>query len=225
MRTMAILISAFLSSALYAQVDRDFTGTLRAVNKEKESSTIGTPYVFEDFMPGYVYFSDSTRSTERMMNYDCYNNEAHYLDGENTFFLDTGMIDHLEFRIDENTSSIFKKVYLEGKSHPVFLNILYDEKSTLYKRYYKEFRESDVGRAYGGSQRYDEYIDRSDYYITFNGEDIQPFRPRKKNILKLMVTSGKQIEDFLKKEKIDLKSESDLVRLLGYYDSLSTQSQ
>ena len=225
MRTIAILIGTFLPCALLSQVTGDYTGTLRAMDKESSSTTIGNPYVFEDFLNGYIYFSDKTRSTERMINYNCYDNEVLYLDGENMYLLDVALIDSLEFRMDENTSLIFRKVELDGNGRPVFLNILYDGESALYKRYYKEFRESDAGKAYGGGQRYDEYIDRSDYYISLGGEDIQPLSPRKNAVLKMMGASAEEMESFLKNEKINLKSDDDLVRMMGYYDSLATRSQ
>ena len=148
-----------------------------------------------------------------------------YQDEGKTYILNARMIDSLEFKVDENTYRIFKKVILEDKRDPLFLSVLYSDHSILYKRYYKEFRKADIGKAYGSGQRNDEYIDRFDYYIAIGDGGIQSFKPRKKNVLELMEAHGEEIENFLKKDKISLKSESDLIRLLGYYDSLSTPSQ
>jgi len=188
-------------------------------------NTIGTPYLLEEFVTGYVYFSDHTRSTERMINYNCQDNQVLYQEGEDTYLLNARMIDSLEFRIDENTSWIFRKVVMKDNSDPVFMNGLYSDHSILFKRHYKEFKEADIGKAYGSGQRNDEYIDRHDYYISIEGSVIQSFRPRKKNVLEIMEAHREEIGDFLNKEKISLRLESDLIRLIGYYDSLSTRSQ
>jgi hypothetical protein len=229
MRPIAVLIIVLLPCFLGAQIPaevEDYIDKFGTNNlNDRAENTIGSPFVFEEFMTGYVYFSDNTRSTERMINYNCHDNQVLYQEGENTYMLNARMIDSLEFRIDENTSWIFRKVTLKDDGDPLFMNVLYRDHSILYKRHDKEFREADIGQAYGSGQRNDEYIDRHDYYFAVEGSDVQHLRPRKRNVLEIMEAHGEEIEDFLKKDKINLRSEDDLIRLVRYYDSLATRSQ
>ena len=62
---------------------------------------------------------------------------------------------------------------------------------------FKEFKAADYGGAYSADRRYDEYIDRYDYYISVKGADIQELKPRKKNILSIMEAFGEEMEEFL----------------------------
>jgi hypothetical protein len=229
MRPIAVLIIVSLPCLLGAQIPaevEDYIDKFGTNNLNvRADNTIGSPYVFEEFVTGLVYFADDTRSTERMINYNCHDNQVLYRDGEDIYLLNARMIDSLEFRIGDNTSWIFTKVALKDDGDPIFMNVLYRDHSILYKRHYKEFREADVGKAYGSGQRNDEYIDRHDYYIALGRSDVQPLRPRKRNVLEIMEAYGEEIEDFLKNEKINLRSESDLIRLISYYDSLITRSQ
>ena len=187
--------------------------------------TIGSPFVFEDFVPGIVYFSNKMKSGTEKINYNCHDNEVLYSDGAKSFLLDARRIDYLEFKLGENASWVFKQVFLEDKKKSLFLQVLCDDHSILYKRHFREFRKADYGGAYSADRRYDEYTDRYNYYILLEGGDIQSLKPQKKAVLEIMETYGNEMEEFLKKEKINLKSEDDLVRLIRYYDSLSTRSQ
>ena len=238
MKLIAVLLGVMLSCVAVAQVIEGYsfeTQLQELVNpsphlmRERKGGTpygtIGSPFILEDYVTGNVFFSNKMRSSVKMINYNCHDNEVLYSDGTDTYLLDTKMVDYLEFNVDENTSWIFKQVFLEDKKKRLFLQVLYNDHSILYKRHFKEFNAADYGGAYSADRRYDEYIDKYDYYISVKGTDIQEFKPRKKNILSIMEAFGKEMEEFLKNEKINLKSEEDLVRLLGYYDSLSTRSQ
>ena len=102
----------------------------------------------------------------------------------------------------------------------VLMKILYSGQSALYRYDFKTFREADYTGAYSQDNRYDEYIDESQWYIETGGEEIQRLKPRKKSILKVFEPFSKQIEKYLKQEKPDLKSDQDLILLVEYYDNL-----
>jgi hypothetical protein len=185
----------------------------------------GSPNVYEDFVPGIIYFSKKVKSGTQMMNYNCFTNTVFLENGAETVQISSKVIDYLEFKPDENTSQIFRQVFMEDQQMSQFLQILYNEKSILYKRHYRDFMEADYSGAFSSEQRYDEYKNRYDYYISLNGSDLQLFKPKKKQILEIMENKSDDIEKFMKSSKIDLKSEIDLANLVKYYDSLSDQSQ
>lgn len=182
--------------------------------------TLGTPYVFPEFMNGDIYFSDKTVIRNASLNYDCYNNQVLIKRGEEYFMLNNHLIEFIEFRVREDSTVLFKPVFLLEKKQTLFLKVLYAQQSTLYKHYYKDFQKADYTGAYSQDRRYDEYIDNHAWYIQLNGGEIQQLKPRKKEILQIMEPEKEAIEKFLKKEKPDLKSDQDLVRLVKLYDEL-----
>ena len=182
--------------------------------------TKGSPNVYEDFVPGIIYFSEKVKSGIQMMNYNCFTNTVFLENGSETVQISTRVIDYLEFKPDNNTSQIFQQVFMEDQQMSQFLQILYNENSILYKRHYRDLLEADYSGAYSSEQRYDEYKNRYDYYISLNGSDPQVLKTKKKQVLVIMENKSDEIEKFMKSSKIDLKSDIDLVKLVRYYDSL-----
>jgi hypothetical protein len=187
--------------------------------------TKGSPNVFEEFMPGVIYFAEKVKSGTDQMNYNCYTNEILISQGSETFLVNSRMVDYLEFKLDDNTTQLFRQVFLVDQKESQFLQMLYSGKSILYKRHYREFQKADYSGAYSADRRYDEYINRYDYYISLDGTDLQILKPKKKHVLRIMESQYENIENYMKKGEINLKSDVDLARLVKYYDSLSTQSQ
>ena len=218
-----------LAGYVYQNILNDMINPSEHLMRERMSGraygTNGNPYVFEEFTPGTVYFSNKMKSPIWQINYNCYTNEILYSDGTNEYLLDSRKIDFLEFEPYENTSVIFRQVFLEDKKMSQFLQVLYHGQSVLYKRHYREYLEADYGGAYSADRRYNEYKDLYDYYISFDNIEAVSFKPNKKNLLNIMHLHEQEIESFLKTEKIDLKSDEGLARVVKYYDSLSTPSQ
>ena len=109
---------------------------------------------------------------------------------------------------------------LENIKKRVFLRVLYNENSILYKRYSKDFKEADYGGAYSQDRRYDEYHDRHAYYLKTGDRELQVLKPRKKSLLELLGDKNGEIEKYLKQEKPDLKTDEGLVQVILFYDSI-----
>ncbi len=182
--------------------------------------TIGTPYFFEEFQTGNIYLANKTVYNNIPINYDCYNEQVHFSKGEMKYILNKKMIDYLEFPGNKNNAIVFKQVFVKEKAKTLFMKLLYEKKSSLYKYVYKSFQEADYTGAYSQDKRYDEYIENHAWYIDLGDNELQRFRSKKNVILKLMDPYSKEIEKFLKKEKPDLKTEEGLVLVVEYYDEL-----
>ena len=182
--------------------------------------TKGSPMIFDDFTKGNIYYSNKSKTSGKLINYNCHTHEVLYSDGNNSYLLSPKEIDYLEFLVYDQ-SLIFKHIFLEDLQKSLFVQVLYNDQSILYKRHYREFLEADYTRAYSADRRYDEYVSHYDYYLSPDGGDVIPLKPKKKNLLTLMNLHSGEIEAFLKAEKINLKSDKDLVKVVKYYDSLS----
>jgi hypothetical protein len=182
--------------------------------------TIGTPYVFDEFMKGNIYFTNMSVARKVSINYDCFQNRSLIEKGEVDYILDNRTIDFLEFQISEDSSVLFKQVFIKELRKAVFMQILYSGESTLFKHHYKTFQEADYTGPYNPDRRYNEYIDNQAFYMSTGNQEPVRLRPRKKSIIQLMGPVGKEMEKFMKEEKPDLKSDRDLIRLMRHYDEL-----
>jgi len=93
------------------------------------------------------------------------------------------------------------------------------EKTTLLKNHRKEILKADYQGGYNANRRYDELIDETDYYLK-KGSQIEKIKLNEKNILKSTADKEKELRDFIKKQKLNLKNETDVVKLLQHYETL-----
>ena len=207
--------------------DRVYLGDMMRANPEqlknlegRSYGTEGTPYVLKDFTKGDIFFSDKTAARNKLINYDCYNNRVLFKQDEVNYIVDSRKIDYIKFYPTGHSTVLFKKVFLMEQRKIVLMKILYHKESTLYRYYYKTFREADYTGAYSQDKRYDEFIDEHQWYIEPGGAEIRRLRPKKKSILEAFKAYRNDIEQYLKNEKPDLKSDRDLIRLVEYYDNL-----
>jgi len=207
--------------------DRVYLGDMMRANPEqlknldgRSYGTEGTPYILKEFTKGDIFFSDRTAARNKLINYDCYNNRVLFKQDEVNYIVDSRKIDYIKFYPPGDTTVLFKQVFLLDQKKIVLMKILYNKESTLYRYYYKTFREADYTGAYSQDKRYDEFIDEHQWYIEPGGAEIRRLRPKKKSILEVFEPFSKEMEQYLKKEKPNLKSDPDLIRLVEYYDCL-----
>ncbi len=182
--------------------------------------TTGTPYVFEDFKQGNIFYANKMRIDGKLLNYDCYNDRWEYSSGNSIYLLNSSQIDYFEIFSGQDTIMLFKQVFVEKLKKQVSLQVLYNENSILYKRHFREFREADYGGAYSQDRRYDEYHDRESYYLKTGDNEPQVLKSNKKSALEIMQGQREEVEKYIKKEKPNLKTEAGLVQLIRFYDSL-----
>jgi hypothetical protein len=232
MKAIPFLLSLFFPLAVFSQNTGEYTDIVdlsdildgsRHLTRNLRGEAYGTkgsPNVFSDFLKGDIYFSNRTVARNAMINYDCYNDRVLIRRGENEYLLDNRKIDRLVFNTGQDTTALFRQVFLEDKKKTVFMRLLYQNKSSLYKHHYKTFLEADYTGPYSADRRYDEYSDEHAWYIEPAGREPRKLRPKKKALIQIMESHGREIEEFIKREKPDLKSDRDLIRLVEYYDSL-----
>ncbi len=185
------------------------------------SNVKGTPNIFQEFRTGNFYFSNKTCILDKLINYNCIKDEVLFSDEKNTYTTNSQDIDYFTIgRRNDGTIHLFKQVFLSTEKKQVFMQVLYQEKSLLFKRYRKEFLKADVGQPYGQNRQVDEYNDYYEYYITVDGKEPVLLKPRKSSVIEIFNVKPAIMEDFIKKEKINLKDETDLIRLVKYYDNI-----
>ena len=145
--------------------------------------TMGTPYVFKDFKKGNIFYTNKMRVDDKLINYDCYNDRLEYTAGESIYLLNASQIDYFEIFPGQDSTMLFKQVFIEKLNKRIFMEVLYNKNSILCKRYYKEFRAADYGGAYSQDRRYDEYHDRQSYYIKTADNELQMIKTNKKSLI------------------------------------------
>ena len=197
------------------------TGHVRTFDNRYEG-TRGTPYLSEEWLPGQVFLKSQNRIIIKEMNYNCFENEVAYLDPSTkaVMLINKYNID-LFYLISGPDTLVFVPVQLEENKAPVFAQLLHRGESSLYKRYEKEFIRANYEGAYSADRKYDEFADKSSLYLsTEEDPGLNKVKKSKKQFLASFPGAEDELSAFIKTEKLDLKLEEDIIRLLRYYDSL-----
>ena len=199
----------------YAQVYSQVNSPSRnAVNsKESLTSLVGEPYLYKDFKKAFVRFSNAATSPYDI-KYDQLADEI-VVKGEGT--QEYGFSDPiLEFRF-QDTKKTFRSGFASTSpktSEKSFYEIIFDGNVKYIKRAAKVVIEA---RVYNGAAIKKIEEDNA-YFIVKPRGNPEPVKNNEKSILAAL---GKpQLSEYVKTNKLNLKIDEDVAKLLAYNDSL-----
>jgi hypothetical protein len=196
-------------------------GVLITNNMNPTYGLKGTPFLYEEFQDGGFFFRDRKKISDLKINYNCTTGDLLFSYDGKTYITTRDDIDYfVVFPSEVDTFILFNKQLLPGEKRPEYLEILYDQHSILFKRHLKTYKQAQVKTPYHANKDYNEYLEKTDYYLKLINNEIISLKPKMKSILSVFPDKESQISDFIKKEKISLKNETDLIRTIKYCDSL-----
>ena len=199
----------------------DGTGNVRTFDNRYEGVK-GTPYVFEEFHPGEVYLKTKNKVAVQDLNYNCFENELVYLDPATKVsrVMNRFQVDLFTIR-DGDRVLTFVPVKLGDDEQTIFAEVLYNKGSIVYKVYGKEWLKANYEGGYSADRRYDQFVDKYDlYFMKKGGNMLYKAKKSKKQVIAAFPDHEKEISSYIKSNKLDLKEDSSLVKLLVYYDTL-----
>ncbi len=188
------------------RISTDMGNTIRFVASERE--VVGTPFVNENWTPGVVSFANGQSGSAEKLNYDVIEKVlVTQRDGQEMLF----NMPIKEFTLNEaGKDRTFRKV------NDNFYEVLYDGETKLLKLHTKAVIEV---TAYGAGQPTNKISDEKMFFLVGPNNTLQAVKGDKTLTAAL---DGQQdaLKKFVKNESLNLKKESDMVKLLTYYDSL-----
>ena len=186
----------------------------------------GTPYLFNEWKPGNVYLRDNKLIKNVNIKYNIYTDDLLYLNSTSgdSLIIDRTMI--WKFEIIDDTAGhivVMEEVNIkpEKDDNAMFARILYNGRSKLILKHSKIFIRADYKGAYATGNKYDEYIDKRQYYLITDENNIHKIKLNKKSVIKLLPDKETKIKAFISSHRMAMDNENDIIRVLEYYDSLS----
>ena len=130
----------------------------------------------------------------------------------------------LYFEIFDETVHRYRKFFVLPYSNPsnykapVFFELLVEGRITLLSREFLEYRTYNSA-FYGGS--YSRLVQTYDYFLLKEDGTIEDFRGNKNDLLALMGNKGKEVEKYVKANRLDFDEKYDVARIVAYYNSLA----
>ena len=189
-------------------------------NAELVQTTIeGSEYLNDEFELGEIFTSDNVRFTGIPMRYDAYHSEVEVLMPDNKIYILTNKDNIIKISLDSSTMVYTRFASFDGEKSG-YLFLIYSGESFLYRRDYKVFKE---GMPSNGiiNEIPPKIIDRPKEYYLKTDPGLPMFFKKTRDLTALLGIHSSEIKSFIKKEKISINKEADLIKVLTYFDSLN----
>lgn len=231
MRRLFLLIMSVLIGLIAAEAQTsyslstayDFYHAHKIANGEyrnvlTENDIEGSPYLNDEFIKGSIYTSSKTQYADIPLRYNIYNDEIEFETEdkkvaaiaspeivEKVTFGDITM-EYIPFDYSKTVRKGFFKVIVKGRA-------------SLYARPDIEFREAKSPEPYKEAEPA-KFIQKDDRYYLRLGMESAVMCVNKKDVISFFPDHSSEIDSFIKENKINVKKEDELKKLLEYYNSL-----
>lgn len=180
----------------------------------------GSPYLHADWLAGTIVLTDAKVYENVSLKYDQINDDVIFKGKDGTALA----IDHVkEFKLapygEVTDSTIFRSGFPAVKSNSAksFYEVMVDGKSKLLKKTIKTINTS---REYNSATVDKTVVGTTNYYLVNQSGNIVFISKDKKSVLKELPGKEAELNAFIASNKLNLKNDADLVKLIVYYNSL-----
>lgn len=113
---------------------------------------------------------------------------------------------------------VYKMLDYEGTKQ--FFVFLKEGKNSLVMKVEKKIKQGQNAVDAYEQTTNDKFIEKRSYFILKAGGDLLKIRLKQKDILKALEDKKNEIEKYVSSKKLNYKKESDLIRIVGYYNTL-----
>lgn len=226
--SLTILLFFVLTSVVFAQLDVDIQGLndVSPYNRGTKGFDLryegvkGTPLLFEDWQVAKIQLANrDTFSASAKINIDLEQNVLllQWKDGK-VGQISLSKIKAFQTEDKDGTHSwqLMTEKEVEGTTNSQLkvYETLSAGKFTLLKSVKKSFKKANFKEAYSIGNRFDEYIMQVDYWLREEQKPYQEIKLKRKALEEALPRQTSRIESVLKKQKLNLGDEKEMVVLL-----------
>ncbi len=219
-KLLTLLAFSVLSVSLKAQNLNNITDVSgKPLFETKYTDVQGTPFLTDYWANGMVKLDNGKTYTDIKLRYDLVEDQLLFRnkDGQSLAFVDGVQEFKLDLAGDEQKSLYFKNGFkpVDGATEKTYYQVLSGGETTLLKRTSKHVLES---KAYNSATTTKTFDEVSSLYVIKDGQPIK-LKKDKKSVLAAFDGYTAQLDAFIKDNKLNLKSDQDLVKLAEFYNS------
>lgn len=227
---ISLIVILLLSSAgLFAQSIYDIRNAIDFFESNKmqrgeyrntlsESDIDGSPFLDNEFIKGTIYTYQKIQFNDIPLRYNIFNDEMEFQTPDNKILaiaapeivekavVGENILSNIPYKLGNKIKHGFFILLIEGKVN------LYARPEVLYQRPKKAAAYKDPEPA--------KFVERPhSYYLRLN-EDPAVKVESKKDLINFFTDHQKQVEDFIKENKVKPSKEEKLIELVKYYNSI-----
>ncbi len=207
-------------------IDNNPYGLVRKIDMRYEG-LLGTPYFLPDWSEGMIEMNMGKNYTNVPLKFDAFSQNLllrRPWSNNDSIIVYPNQVIGFILKGSEGQDYYFKR-YPQVQTAEVNLRdgyfmVLYEGKNALLKRVSKQFKKADFKDPYSNNVRYDSYNDDFSYYLLKPDKTLVKVKQSKKGLLDALSDKEASIKTFIDKEKLNLKTDDGLARVVQYYDTL-----
>lgn len=215
--TAGILLVSLCQAQAQFKISSEINGT--PLESKVDPNLKGTRYFNENWVKGHVLQDDNTYYNNMYLKYDVIDDRPIFKREEIPYAFIKSI---KEFQLTDPTSPstpfVFRKGLppIEKNTNQSYYQVLADGKAQLLKKKSKAIVES---IQYGSTRKQEVIADSERYYLNNNGQ-MTRIKKDKNSLLKALGNKQQELQQFIKENQTDFKSDYDLINLLNYYNSI-----
>ena len=220
-----ILLTCIVLGSFTAKAQVKFSNDIEGKPYMEKSDTEieGNPYLIPDWVIGSVVLGNGKTGTLKL-RYNIAKDELSFENPKDTSSLN--FVDAVKsftlnpFKIDE--SNLLPLVFdsgfpaIDNQTTATYYQVIGDGKTKLLKHYKKKV---EVQKAFNSATSTQTFVLADSYYLLVNGQ-MSKIKPSQKTIAAAFKDKTAELQAYLKTNNINYKSDADLAKLFGYYNSL-----
>jgi hypothetical protein len=186
----------------------------------------GSPFFISEWIQGQMAFVDGKVFNEVPLKYNAYTKElVMKRPSGDSLIIFPYQVQSFTLNDPVTKAGFTFKRYPKAQTskydmRDVYFLVLYEGKTSLLKLVSKNLKKADFKDPYSNNVRYDSYEDANEYYLLKADGSMVKVKRSKKSVLDALSDKEVAIKALLEQEKIELKSERELVRVVAKYDAI-----
>jgi len=193
------------------------------IRTRKYDDIRGSAYLYPEWSAGTLTDKNGKAYANLQLKYDTYSDRIELnQDGQ---VLEINSVAYPQFTlsvVQPGSNSVVKHSFSTGYNVPGFsvnsyFDVLKEGGITVLKKFKTSFVEENVS-SYGTAEQKKSFQTKALYFIVNEKKNVKETKLNRRSVLEVFPEKAQQIEDFLKKEKLKLKTENDLVKVIDFLE-------
>lgn len=207
---------SFFPATLLAQESDVLLTNSRSVDKDRYKGVKGSPYLYEDWHKGKIISVDADAIEGILLNFNGKTEGFEIKKGDNFIELDPKWYTRVLVEDKEpGEFTVFQKNFLPPLANK-FTRVVYKGKNLSLVEDFISKIEVKVINNVGKKEEIKRFYSKRNYFL-IKDKKITLLKTKKKSLLNLLGHKS-ELESYIKKEKLKLSSEADLVQLFAFYE-------
>ncbi|MEQ9403064.1 MAG: hypothetical protein RIM99_05720 [Cyclobacteriaceae bacterium] len=184
-----------------------------------EKGYVGERFFNENWLTGTIQTVDGMVLRNTDIKYDILMDQLITKINKTPFVLKSGTVDNFVLKLN-GEELLFRSVVVDNKVG--YLQVLHSGNTSLYVRHSTKIIKRDEGnQAYGSGVAYDKYVTTKEFYASIGDSQPVQLKNSKKGLVTFFTDRSDDIGSFIKKNKVNLKSDDGMTSVFEYYNQLN----